>query len=393
MRKSLWVIAIAFIFTTSCVVYVPYPKEKAPQEPEEYYERGYEDYYYDQMSVSFFYDYLSSYGMWVYNSPYGYVWIPDYPDYRWRPYTYGRWIWTNHGWTWASDFEWGWAPFHYGRWGWNRDLGWFWVPDTTWGPSWVTWRWSNLYIGWAPLPPEVDFVGVVRIDSLPFSLPNSFWIFIEGRYFLSPYLYRYVLPYERNITIVKYTIIRTNIYVDNYKIVNRGIDMDHIRKLTRREISKYQLQDTNQPGVSRIEAEEMKAFRPSLIKDRLAKPKKVISKEEAKERISKGTIKESLEKMSISEKESRLKDVHEHEIRILKKSQEKEVEKLRQELDEKKNISKESSEKKKLEKEYEEKIIKIKKNHEVEKSKIKQRHKTEEEKVKEKKEEKKIKNL
>ena len=34
-----------------------------------------------------------------------------------------------------------------------RAYGWCWAPDTVWGPSWVTWRYSGDYCGWAPLPP------------------------------------------------------------------------------------------------------------------------------------------------------------------------------------------------------------------------------------------------
>ena len=31
------------------------------------------------------------------------------------------------------------------------------MPGYVWGPSWVTWRYSNAYCGWAPLPPAACY--------------------------------------------------------------------------------------------------------------------------------------------------------------------------------------------------------------------------------------------
>lgn len=288
MRKYFWVIFLSLILTASCVMYIPRDYGEPGAEPE-YYERD----YYDDLDISFFYDHLSPYGNWIYYSPHGYVWAPYNPGYRWRPYTRGRWIWTDHGWTWFSDFKWGWAPFHYGRWGWDPDLGWFWVPGTVWGPAWVTWRWSNIYIGWAPLPPDIAFM--MRLNALPYSLPHYYWVFVEGHYFWNPYLYRYTLPYERNVTIINYSVIRTNIYVENLRVINRGIDTDVVRRVTKRELTKRQLKDLNKPEISRVEAREAEIFRPTIKKDKAAKPKKVLSKEEAKVKISRGTIRKSVD--------------------------------------------------------------------------------------------------
>ena len=72
-----------------------------------------------------FYDSLSSYGSWFDTPDYGYVWQPVVVrDRTWRPYTRGRWVCSDHGWTWISDEPFGWATYHYGRWalvrGWPR---------------------------------------------------------------------------------------------------------------------------------------------------------------------------------------------------------------------------------------------------------------------------------
>src|SRR5580692_1738503 len=109
------------------------------------------------VGVDFFYRDLAPYGYWVDRPNYGWVWMPRHVRHHWRPYSVGRWVYTDYGWTWASDESWGWATYHYGRWYDDPDYGWAWVPGTDWGPSWVSWQEGGGYIGWAPLPPQVAF--------------------------------------------------------------------------------------------------------------------------------------------------------------------------------------------------------------------------------------------
>ena len=62
-----------------------------------------------------FHDSLSPYGSWFETPDYGYVWQPVIVrDSSWRPYTRGRWVCSDHGWTWVSDEPFGWATYHYG---------------------------------------------------------------------------------------------------------------------------------------------------------------------------------------------------------------------------------------------------------------------------------------
>src|SRR5882672_4717093 len=104
-------------------------------------------------SPSDFYEPLSPYGQWVVVGSYGRCWRPTQVDAGWRPYCNGSWQRTDAGWFWASSEPWAWATYHYGRWDWNVNLGWIWVPQTQWAPSWVAWREGDGYVGWAPLPP------------------------------------------------------------------------------------------------------------------------------------------------------------------------------------------------------------------------------------------------
>ena len=76
-------------------------------------------------SYSTFYTRLEPLGVWRDTSIYGYVWQPREAEQSrgWRPYTNGRWVYTDAGWTWVSKEPFGWATYHYGRWARLRDIG------------------------------------------------------------------------------------------------------------------------------------------------------------------------------------------------------------------------------------------------------------------------------
>src|SRR5512142_2840326 len=106
------------------------------------------------VSIGGFYDELSPYGQWN-DCNYGRCWTPHHVGAGWQPYTNGQWVYTEYGWTWMSDDPWGGNPYHYGTWVFLSGYGWSWVPGTVWAPAWVTWSYSDRYVGWAPLPPSV----------------------------------------------------------------------------------------------------------------------------------------------------------------------------------------------------------------------------------------------
>jgi len=143
------------------------------------------------VSVEVFDRTLSPYGEWVFAGRLGRVWRP-YPAVvgaDFRPYlSGGHWVYTDYGWNFESDYEWGWAPFHYGRWYFADYYGWVWVPDTVWGPAWVDWRFGNGYVGWVPLAPY------------GFSINSGFyqpWCFVPVQQFVVRDVYHYAVPVER----------------------------------------------------------------------------------------------------------------------------------------------------------------------------------------------------
>jgi hypothetical protein len=155
---------------------------------------------------------LEPYGSWQLHPRFGEVWVPyDLPP-GWRPYTYGRWVYTEEwGWYWVSDEEeadWGWVTFHYGRWAHDRRLGWFWVPGDEWGPAWVDWRRGDDYVGWAPLPPDEV---IYEYDNDP-----TYWIFLPPRYLAEPRVRIYFLPPQRTVVVFRRTVI-----------VNRTVRLEH----------------------------------------------------------------------------------------------------------------------------------------------------------------------
>ncbi len=136
-------------------------------------------------STEVFFGPLARYGQWA-DTRFGYAFIPAVRP-GWRPYVNGRW---GDNRLWISNDPWGWATDHYGRWGFDEQIGWVWVPDTEWAPSWVAWRENDDVAGWAPIPPGVRYSVSVGFGSgYGYDDWNSWygpsWVWVQR-----PYLYR-----------------------------------------------------------------------------------------------------------------------------------------------------------------------------------------------------------
>lgn len=208
----------------------------------------------DDVSMQSFYDELSPYGTWIQDSQYGYVWRPDVDQEDFRPYySNGRWVMTEYGNTWVSDYDWGWAPFHYGRWVYNRYREWVWIPDTTWGPAWVSWRSGGGYYGWAPLGPGMN----VNVN---FNIPDLWWVFIPQR---NIYYDRFPRYYSRrNVVIINNTTIINNTYVNNRRTYYTGPRADDIRRATRQDVRVYDVNNTSRPSRNNISGNSVNIYSP-----------------------------------------------------------------------------------------------------------------------------------
>src|SRR5438477_1087653 len=196
---------------------------------------------------STFYTKLEPYGGWIETSDYGYVWQPRETESSrsWRPYTTGRWVYTDAGWTWISEEPFGWATYNYGSWTRLRGVGWVWVPGNDWAPAWVSWRKSNDYVGWAPLPPEARFdqrTGIHNWSDSYYDIGPDQYSFVATREFGAQRVESVLLPPERNVTIVDQTTNVTNITYNNTTIVNEGPSYDEVRAQSREPVQRLQLE-------------------------------------------------------------------------------------------------------------------------------------------------------
>jgi hypothetical protein len=107
---------------------------------------------------------FDEYGRWIYLKRYGYVWRPRIiVSSGWSPYRLGKWVWIGDDYVWISHEPWGWIPYHYGRWAYKASLGWVWVPPVRgavyWGPGYVGWLRTPVYVAWIPLAPGDIYYG------------------------------------------------------------------------------------------------------------------------------------------------------------------------------------------------------------------------------------------
>ena len=198
-------------------------------------------------SYSVFYTRLEPFGAWIETPTYGYVWQPRnaMESRSWRPYTDGHWVYTDAGWTWISEEPFGWATYHYGRWTRLRGIGWVWVPGDEWAPAWVSWRVSNDYVGWAPLPPEAQFearVGIRNWADNYYDIGPEQYCFVPTREIGSERIERVVVSPEQNVTIVNQTTNVTNITYNNTVVVNQGPNYDELRARSQQPIPRLRLE-------------------------------------------------------------------------------------------------------------------------------------------------------
>jgi hypothetical protein len=194
--------------------------------------------------VNYFYDDLTPYGSWVTVEGVGWCWQPRVVvvNHAWRPYCDGgHWIYTDAGWYWQSDYSWGWAPFHYGRWTLSSRCGWVWVPDTVWGPSWVVWRTSGDYCGWAPIPPHAVFDvhtgwvynGIHVGFSFDFGLHADHYSFVHYHDFCEHEVGIHRVHTTEVTKIYNNTTIINNYSINNNTIVNHGVAVERVASLSR----------------------------------------------------------------------------------------------------------------------------------------------------------------
>jgi len=223
------------------------------------------------VDLGFFYDDLSPYGHWVDRPQYGWVWTPRAVASTWRPYQNGHWAWTDEGWIWITTEPYGWATYHYGRWYDDPDYGWSWVPGNDYAPAWVSWQEGGDYIGWAPLPPSVQF----SAGPLTVSLAPDAYLFVPTRHFLDSRPFQYAVPRQDCERVYRQTHSFTEYQVVNQRIVNRGVPVDQIQRVVGRPVPRYQVAELSaaqRHQGARISGNRLTVFRPEVQKAQVAPP-------------------------------------------------------------------------------------------------------------------------
>jgi hypothetical protein len=365
MKKSIILALLAIGLSASCLVYIP-PEDRPAAYPAEdnYYPES--SYASGEITLGYIYDYLSGFGLWVNYPPYGYVWMPKGLGPHWHPYVHGRWIWTDYGWTWVSKYSWGWLPFHYGRWGRDVRLGWFWVPDVNWAPAWVIWRFSDIYIGWAPVPPDIPFRSGHGYDWRNRHIDERLWIFVEGRHFHQGRLNNWIIPRERYRTIINITVLGDQVTVRNHMIINNGLSPQQVERISGRPVTKVKLKEIKQPGEEGVSPNEVRLYRP-VIKKEQATPKMAVPREEAERQITPGRL---------SQDANSLEAYHRRERSLLEKTQKMEIDRLRRQTENEVKVAP-PQEKQKKSNELQTRIEQLKQQHQEEKQQLFQRQEKE----------------
>jgi uncharacterized protein YraI/ribosomal protein L21 len=197
-----------------------------------------------------FYGRLAPYGDWIWLEG-QYVWVPENVGPQWRPYTVGRWVYTHrYGWMWVSREPFGWATYHYGRWGFSRRVGWFWVPGNRWAPAWVSWRQSDDYLAWAPLPPTSDEgLGLtIRVGTVP----DYYWQVVPNREFLSDDLPRNIVRDRKRFDpILSETRLLGNVTVNNNVVVNNVVNPTYVEEKTSQKVVVHEVERTKDEAKSK----------------------------------------------------------------------------------------------------------------------------------------------
>jgi hypothetical protein len=167
-----------------------------------------------------------------------FIWRPGVNSADWNPYTNGKWIYTNQGWMWASNYSWGWAAYHYGRWFHSNKYGWVWMPGYVWAPAWVQWRISENHIGWCPLSPKGKWKIDDGITNANYNYNNKSddWVFVDKSNFVNDINTASIINRKQNADIIKKSDRVVNLKLENSKVINRGPDVKDIENKTGKSI-------------------------------------------------------------------------------------------------------------------------------------------------------------
>ena len=214
----------------------------------------------------FFYSSLSPYGEWIEVNGGTHIWRPFNIPREWRPYSLGRWEWTDEGWYWFSNEHFGWIVYHYGRWYYDDFYGWVWMPDDVWAPSWVEWRSNDDCIGWAPLTPYAifDFSSGLHY-SRHWRAPEHYWSFVRYERFTRNFQHADFMNRSDVHRVFGSTHTAANFGIEHGRIVNHGFAPDEISQHGNIRFEQRMISERQAPGehYARLQESRIEVYRPS----------------------------------------------------------------------------------------------------------------------------------
>ncbi|HAR35618.1 MAG TPA: hypothetical protein DCR87_01685, partial [Acidobacteria bacterium] len=200
-------------------------------------------------------------------------------------------------------------------------------------------------------------------------LPHHYWVFVEGRRFHSNQLNTWILPPERNITIINFTVIRDRYTVrDRYTLVNDALSPQEIERLTRRPVTKVSLREVQKPEEAGSGLDEVRIYRPQIKQEQVT-PKNSLPREEAEKKI----------RLAEEAGPEQVEVIHRQESSLLERTQKLELEQLKRKAEEETRQAPPQEKQRKLT-ELQARIEELKKKHEQEKQEL-QKRQAEEKKV------------
>jgi hypothetical protein len=130
-----------------------------------------------------FLNHLNPYGTWQEIQPELWRYYPLAGEAT-RPYSQGRWVYSDFGWFWVSARPYGWATDHYGAWIRGPDGRWGWQPDPYWHPHTVDFRQTKTHIGWRPSR-YGQLHELLEKEEARFAQPEE-WLFVTREAFKGP---------------------------------------------------------------------------------------------------------------------------------------------------------------------------------------------------------------
>ncbi len=183
---------------------------------------------------------------------------------------------------------------------------------------------------------------------------------------------RWVLPRERNRTIIGLTSFKSNIHNDNGRVINDGPPSERVRKLTGRPMNRYSLKESSRPGREMMSDGQVEIYKPNLRENKSARPGSFIKEKDLESEDGGRVIKKSVYAPT-----SDMSKVQAKEWKLLEESQKTEIKQISKKIETEKAQAGTESDRVRINEKLNTRVAELKKEHEREKTELSSRQKQE----------------